>query len=63
MSHKRHNLFDLSDTFARTDPVKVHSAEFFTAQRATKENWEGYYESRICSRDTYPESCITKYTS
>ena len=25
--------------------------------------WEGYYESRRCSRDTYPESYITKYTS
>ena len=23
---------------------------------------EGYHESRRCSRDTYPESCITKYT-
>ena len=26
-------------------------------------NWEGYHESRRCSRDTYPESYITKYTS
>ena len=25
--------------------------------------WEGYRESRRCSRDTYPESYITKYTS
>ena len=25
--------------------------------------WEGYHERRRCSRDTYPESCITKYTS
>ena len=25
--------------------------------------WKGYRESRRCSRDTYPESCITKYTS
>ena len=25
--------------------------------------WEGYHESRICSRDTYPESYTTKYTS
>ena len=25
--------------------------------------WEGYHESRRCSRDTYPESCITKYTT
>ena len=24
--------------------------------------WEGYHESRGCSRDTYPESYITKYT-
>ena len=24
---------------------------------------EGYHESRRCFRDTYPESCITKYTS
>ena len=23
----------------------------------------GYHESRRCSRDTYPESCTTKYTS
>ena len=23
----------------------------------------GYHESRRCSRDTYPESCITKYTN
>jgi len=25
--------------------------------------WEGYRESRRCSRDTYPEAYITKYTS
>jgi len=25
-------------------------------------SWEGYRESRRCSRDTYPESYITKYT-
>ena len=25
--------------------------------------WEGYRESRRCSRDTYPESYITKYAS
>ena len=25
--------------------------------------WEVYRESRRCSRDTYPESYITKYTS
>ena len=25
--------------------------------------YEGYHESRGCSRDTYPESYITKYTS
>jgi len=24
--------------------------------------WEGYLESRRCSRDTYPESYITEYT-
>ena len=24
--------------------------------------WEGYRESRICARDTYPGSYITKYT-
>jgi len=23
--------------------------------------WEGYHESRRCSRDTYPETHITKY--
>jgi len=23
--------------------------------------WEGYHESRSCSRDTYPESYITEY--
>jgi len=25
--------------------------------------WEGYHESRRCSRDTHPEAYITKYTS
>ena len=25
--------------------------------------WEGHHESRRCSRDTYPDSYITKYTS
>ena len=25
-------------------------------------DWEGYHESRRCSRDTYPESYITEYT-
>ena len=24
--------------------------------------WEGFRESRRCSRDTYPESYITEYT-
>jgi len=24
---------------------------------------EGHHERRRCSRDTYPESCITKFTS
>ena len=28
-----------------------------------KEEAEGYRKSRRCSRDTYPESYITKYTS
>ena len=27
------------------------------------DSWEGYRESRICSRDTYPESYITEHTS
>jgi hypothetical protein len=26
------------------------------------DTWEGFRESRRCSRDTYPESYITKYT-
>ena len=25
--------------------------------------WEGFHESRRCSRDTYPASYVTKYTS
>ena len=25
--------------------------------------WEGYHESQKCSREIYPESCITKNTS
>ena len=29
----------------------------------TKVSWEGYHESRRCSRETYPESYITNYTS
>ena len=29
----------------------------------THELWEGYLDSRICSRDTYPESYIPKFTS
>ena len=27
------------------------------------EHHAGYHEGRRCSRDTYPESCITKYSS
>ena len=27
----------------------------------TTQQWEGYHESRRCSRDTYPESYITKW--
>ena len=27
------------------------------------DSWEGFYESRSCSRDTCPESYITEYTS
>ena len=27
------------------------------------ERWEGYHKGRRCSRDTHPESYITKYTS
>ena len=30
---------------------------------STDSHWEGYHESRRCSRDTYPESYTTKYTS
>ena len=30
---------------------------------AVSGGWEGYRESRKCSRETYPESYITKYTS
>ena len=25
--------------------------------------WEGYHKSKRCSRDTYPESYVIKYTS
>ena len=28
-----------------------------------RDSWKEYHESRRCSRDTYPESCIIKYTS
>ena len=31
--------------------------------RPASEMKEGFHESRRCSRDTYPESHITKYTS
>ena len=27
------------------------------------DSWEGFHESRRCSRDTYPESHLTKYAS
>ena len=42
---------------------------FFSDDRAIQASfprgglWEGYHESRRCSRDTYPESYILKYTS
>ena len=32
-------------------------------RRLIDSGWEGYHDSRRCSRDTYPESYITKYTS
>ena len=32
-------------------------------ERNKKEGmWQGYHESRKCSRDTHPESYITRYT-
>jgi len=34
-----------------------------TEQKGVCDSEEGYRESRRCSRDTYPESNITKYTS
>jgi len=44
-------------------------SEYCTCKTVTARFWprlsggEGYHESRRCSRETYPESCITKYTS
>ena len=35
---------------------------FRTIASLLSELWEGFRESRRCSRDTYPESYITKYT-
>ena len=45
----------------RNDPdtVKVDNSGANESDRL----WEGCRESRRCSRDTYPESYITKYTS
>ena len=41
-------------------PVKPR----FSPRRSDKSPlWERHHESRRCSRDTYPESYITKYTS
>jgi len=37
----------------------LRGADLFRADRL----WEGHHESRRCSRDTYPESYITKYAS
>ena len=52
-SELRGNNFKKSRTFNRRERV-VHSGLI---------GWEGYHESRRCSRDTYPETYITKYTS
>ena len=51
--------------FACALPALAQSAtrhEFVSRDRL-RVGWEGYRESRRCSRDTYPESYITKYTS
>jgi len=42
---------------------RVRSRAFLSVIGSGLIGWEGYRESRRCSRDTYPESCITKYTS
>jgi len=55
---------------ARTPGIRVvmHAPEVPTVLRLgllTQDwlAWEGYHESRRCSRDTHPESYITNYTS
>ena len=46
------------------DSGLVGSTDFHSSHPQGHEPlWEGYHESRRCTRDTYPESYITKYTS
>ena len=46
-----------------SDRLKVGWLNGYSFITSTGALWEGYHESRRCSRDTYPESYITKYTN
>ena len=46
--------------FSRASRSALHSTCKYIQLEKT---WEGYLESKRCSRDTYPESNITKYPS
>ena len=48
-----------SGTYSKAQIVELLLDEQYPIDRL----WEGCRESRRCSRDTYPESYVTKYTS
>ena len=54
----RENVAPLEHLFIRNDRLRVGWLNGTLVGPFSK----GYHESRRCSRDTYPESCITKYT-
>ena len=57
-SHMRRNIAVIENTYqCRTMALVIDSGSVGST------NFEGCRESRRCSRDTYPESYITKYTS
>jgi len=53
----------LKSAFRNTQLFRSVSANRHPFGQHQQNHWAGYRESRRCSRDTYPESYITKYTS
>ena len=61
------NVYELSDTYVHelsyTNVYGLIYTNVCELSYTNVHDWDGYHESERCSRDTYPESSITKYTN